>query len=373
MNTFAGQEHTSNIRFRRATEGIDRLRQGSIELPPVTLSLIETPVAPQTNIGFDGIIEATGRGSATRYAFRYEPSNSPRWLKLAQTYIRAIAEQQGMPPLIIVPYLSEEALRELEENDISGIDLCGNGVLIAPEFRIWRTGYPNQYKDTRPIRNPYRGDSSIFARCFLLRPSFDSLSALQEFAQERTFGAYQHDAIHSLALSTASKVVQALVDEMIVAKQGNAINLKDPRRLLLLLRRGVSKTNRPALLGKTSLNVEQIWERLADAANIRSVATGMASAGHYRVLSGVDALSLYVDDLDGVRDLLEIRATRAFSNLQIFEERKQSVYFDARSEGNIRWASPIQTWQELTMAGPREQEAAEELERLLLNGQGETL
>jgi hypothetical protein len=349
------------------------LRQGPIELPPVTLRLIETSVVSQLNVGTDGILEAVWRGQTIRYAFRYEPSNSPRWLHLAQGYISRIAEQKGILPLIIVPYLSEEALHKLEENQISGIDLCGNGVLLAPEFRVWRTGAPNQYKDTRPIRNPYRGDSSIFALCFLLCPSFESLRALQEFAQEHTFGANHSDAIHSLTLSTASKVVQTLVDEMVIAKEGNVISLKDPHRLLLLLRRNASNSERPTILGKTPLSIDQIWERLANAASLRSVTTGIASAGHYRVLSGVDNLSLYVDDLNRVKDLLEIRATRAFPNIQIYEERKHAVYFDARREGNIRWASPIQTWLELATAGPREQEAAEELEQLLQNGEGTTL
>jgi hypothetical protein len=48
------------------------------------------------------------------------------------------------------------------------------------------------------------------------------------------------------------------------------------------------------------------------------------------------------------------------------ETTRNLVYFDLRADGNALWASPIQTWLELTHGGPREREAAEGLERRLI-------
>ncbi len=355
-------------------EFIDYLSNGHLNFPPARLQLVN--VARGVDAGYDGILEAEWKQGHARYVFEYKANSQPRTLEAAQWKIRAIAERERLLPLVILPYLSEQALSVLEDHEISGIDMSGNGLLIAPDFRIWRTGNLNQFKDNRPIRNPYRGDSSIFARCFLIRPSFNSLTQLQEFAHTRIFALDGHPSSSNLTLSTASKVVQALVDEMVLGRQGNAIHLLDARRLLLFLRRGFSNVARPTIVGKTSLTPSMVWTKLSEARDkdqLRSVATGIASAGHYRLLSGVDMLSLYVSDSSTANDILEVRPGRAFANIQIFEERKHVVYFDARPEHHTRWASPIQSWLELANAGPREQEAAEELERLLLNGHGETL
>jgi hypothetical protein len=79
---------------------------------------------------------------------------------------------RGLPakllPLVIVPYLGATQLAVLDESEISGIHLCAKGVLLSPDYRIWQTGRPNHFKDSRAIQNPFTGDSSVFARRFLL-------------------------------------------------------------------------------------------------------------------------------------------------------------------------------------------------------------
>jgi hypothetical protein len=272
--------------------------------------------------------------------------------------------------LVILPYLSEDALRNLERHAVSGVDLCGNGLFIAPDFYLWRSGYPNLYKDARPIQNPFKGESSIFARCFLLRSKFGSLAELQEFARSRLLIVEKRGEAGRLALSTASKVARALSDELIVSRKGNSLILQDPGRLLSHLRRSAErKAERSFVVGKTPLDTENIWERLDGLRRegaLRSVMTGLSSAGHYRLLSGLETPRLYVSDLRKACEVLEIKQGRGFANIHLYEDRKNLVFFDARSENRILWSSPIQTWLELATAGPREQEAADEMEHLLL-------
>jgi hypothetical protein len=278
-----------------------------------------------------------------------------------------------MMPLLIVPYLSPENLAILDDHDISGIDLCGNGVLLSSKNRVWRTGYPNMYKDTRPIRNPFHGDSSIFARCFLLQPQYNSLSDLRSFAMRKAFSDAYELLSPGFALGTASKVVKTLEEELVIKKGEDGIALQDARRLISLLRLGLRPPLQSRVAGKTPITFEEVWNRLAGArlnGTLRSVATGLSSAGRYKVLSGIDRQCLYVDDLTLAGELLEIQPGKAFANIEIIEDHKHLVYFDARAEGNVLWASPIQTWLELSSAGPREQEAAGLLENLLAEGHG---
>ena len=104
---------------------------------------------------------------------------------------------------------------------------------------------------------------------------------------------------------------------------------------------------------------------------IRFSATGEGSAGAYGLLSSGEKLSLYVPNLSAATKTLGVNETRVFPNIQLIETRGETEYFDTRvSEGGI-WASPVQTWLELSSAGPREQEAAREIEKMLLESRGE--
>lgn len=120
------------------------------------------------------------------------------------------------------------------------------------------------------------------------------------------------------------------------------------------------------------LGTSEAWERLAKG-SFRAVVTGDSSAGHYRVLSGQDKLTLYVDDLERASECLEVSIGPLFPNIELIEEQSVLFYFDARLQENIRWASPIQTWLELSHSGPREREAAQQLQPFLRKGEGAML
>lgn len=106
---------------------------------------------------------------------------------------------------------------------------------------------------------------------------------------------------------------------------------------------------------------------------MRYVATGDGSAGWYRLLSSGEKLSLYVDDLQKATSLLEIKESHVFPNVELIEEESEPFYSDARVEGAVRWASPIQTWLELSLAGPREREVAKTLKIALAKGEASAL
>lgn len=357
------------------------LRSGDLTFPPCELELL---AVAKTNTTLDGVLRMRWGEEVATFRIDYRPINSPRDLKghIAMAYYRSHHEAEGnIPPLLVRPYLPEADLILLDRNGISGFDLCGNGVVfMTPKVKIWRSGYPNRFRISKPIQNPYEGDSAIFARCFLLKPRFSSLSELREFAHLRSANANKSQ--NNLVLSTASKVVNALIDDMVVEKTGRQLELANRKRLLKLLkqnstRRSANQT--PSLVGKTSLSENDIWLRLREARHshqIRSVATGVFSAKHYALLSGLDTTELNVSSIAVTREILEIRPSRAFPNVVLYEERKNLVYFDARQDSqneNILWASPIQTWLDLWQRGPREQEASEQLEQLLEAGNADSI
>ena len=374
MADFPNENTADNRKPPTEQEVLVMLERGDVKLPPVEVQLdMAKMLANIDNKRIDGFLKVRWRNKSATFLFEYKSAYTPSMLEMATEQARSIAYRLKVPPLIIMPYLSDESLRYLDNNEVSGIDLCGNGILISEDFQFWRSGQPNRYKDTRPIRNPFQGDSSIFARCFLLRDQFSSLKDLVHFARERTFAMYPAFQSSALTQGTASKVVQALIEDLIVRKRGADLVVQDKRRLLKRLRQGHSNVMLPKVSGTSMLSPEQIWGVLSEERNhnsLRAVATGLSSASYYKVLSGVGRLAFYVNDMEVAINRLQFRTSKAFANIELYENKKNTVYFDARQDGDKSWASPIQTWLELMDQGPREQEAAVEIEQMLLAQRG---
>lgn len=83
----------------------------------------------------------------------------------------AKANKKRFYPLIVTPYLSEDALKRLFEAEISGIDLSGNGIVVVPdELFVYRAGAKNKFLSNAPIKNVFRGTSSLILRVFFSKP-----------------------------------------------------------------------------------------------------------------------------------------------------------------------------------------------------------
>jgi hypothetical protein len=348
------------------------LVQPDLSLGPVQFQLLSPQPSNGTDNGVDAFLEATWQGRTTKFVCQLKTLSTPKTIEAAVAQAKRLSDILNLHPLVLVPYLSEERLIELERQGVSGLDLNGNGVLTVPNFYVWRSGEANKFPEPTTLKNIYAGDSSIFARCFLLQPNFNTLAELQVFAERHTLLKPSQEG-NTLRLSTSSKVVQVLAEELIVHKTKDGLRLLDRRRLIAKLKSGYKLSSGPNVIGRTPLDEHELWKRLQELRSeegIRSVATGLSSASHYKVLSGIDRLSLYVDDLEVVRRALDIKEGRAFANIEIVEAEKNLPFFDVRREGDVTWSSPIQAWLELAQSGPREQEAAQSLEEVFRLGKG---
>src|SRR5439155_23713931 len=105
-----------------------RVRNGTFGFPPAQLSMRETGKASGSDIGIDGILCASWRGREASYVYEYKRLSTPKTIDAAVGQVQRYASQLGLRPLIVVPYLSDERLSSLEAEEISGLDLCGNGI-----------------------------------------------------------------------------------------------------------------------------------------------------------------------------------------------------------------------------------------------------
>ena len=129
--------------------------------------------------------------------------------------------------------MSEDALKRLFEAEISGIDLSGNGVVVVPDkLFVYRAGAKNKFLSNAPIKNVFRGTSSLIRGVFFAKPEYENVGEVLEEIKKRG---------GRTTFSTVSKVLKTLEEELIIGK-GEKIRLLDAKKLLAALARKLSPT-----------------------------------------------------------------------------------------------------------------------------------
>ncbi len=211
-----------DVRLAEGAIGVVQLAQEQFTGEPRPRKRIQFP--PKN--GADARVELGIVDQSERYRFVVESKSisTPAAIRQAIDQANRFSRGSDEYPLIQVPFLSRKAVRELEAENASSVDLCGNGVVIVPgRIYVVRTGHLNQYRDSRPLNNPFRGRSAMVARMLLIQPRWDSLTTLVNGIKAHGLG---------LSMSQVSKAVAALADELIVGKTKGMISLNDPLRLL---------------------------------------------------------------------------------------------------------------------------------------------
>jgi hypothetical protein len=79
-----------------------------------------------------------------------------------------------------------------------------------------------------------------------------------------------------------------------------------------------------------------------------------------------DVLSVYCPRLEMLLERLPGSQSDRFPNLELVETEDETVYFDARKEGNSWWASSVQVYLELIAGDKRDRETAEQMKSSIL-------
>jgi hypothetical protein len=137
--------------------------------------------------------------------------------------------------MLFMPFLSERQLQELEREGLSGIDLCGNGVVVVPDgLAVFRSGGKNRFPSSALIKNSYRKNSSMVGKIFLLFAGYEAVREIRTKINQRNLLVTRWDK-KPMSLSTVSKALKTLEDDLIITREG-AIHLLQPDKLLEKLR-----------------------------------------------------------------------------------------------------------------------------------------
>lgn len=349
-----------------------RLQEGRVNLPPLTIQAsamnIEKPGANR----MDAVIWVFWAKQRVKAAVEFKALSTPKVIREAMCQIRSAAQAEGLIPMIIVPYLSEESLRDLEREGVSGVDLCGNGIVVAPgKFSVYRAGNPNQFSSSAPIKNIYRRNSSMVGRLLLVKPRFNRvMDIMEEINARNALGKWTRQP---MALSTVSKALKALEEDMIVSRDGSSTRLLQAAKLLDKLAENYVRPKVSHVtnwkLPMPSSGVLSLNEVLGEAfkRDIPAVLTGVSSVSLYAVMQAGQTPSLYCPDPEALLAKMPGARTERFPTFTVIQTEEASLYFDARREKDMVFASPVQTYLELMAGDKRDQETAQQLKESILH------
>jgi hypothetical protein len=350
---------------------IATIGRGELSFPPLTLCARSPETERQVGAGEertpDAAVEAVWGEREFRFAAVCRSAESPKEMReAADAAVRAARGGAGQP-LVVVPFLRSSQLDALLAREVSGLDLCGNGVLVVPgEVLVYRTGSPNRFLRRGTIKNVYRRSSSVVARLFLVVPAFDSVNDAREEITRRGGTA---------TLGTVSKVCEALDADLILerTRESGAKNrklrlLQGDKLLDRLAENYTPPTTGAVFVGRYAKATEELvgvmaaWQKETGGQVVR---TGAGSVDAYAVMAREPIDTFYCTDVPGLVSRLgaDVRAGERFANLRLLQTRDELPYFDARS---ALLASPIQTYLELAAGDKRDRETADQVRRLIL-------
>ncbi|OGP10943.1 MAG: hypothetical protein A2048_05680 [Deltaproteobacteria bacterium GWA2_45_12] len=254
-------------------------------------------------------------------------------------------EQKKNNLLLIVPYLSGTIVQMISSQKMSALDLNGNYYIQTPEFLAIRLDQENQYKDSQPIKKIFSGNSSLVGRLLLTQKGpFNSLREIGESIAKRGVG---------LSVSTISKVLTRLEEELIVQKEDNQIRLIQSDKLLDQFKEEYVP---PKIEEIIKIMVPDPFSLLKEKfPTLAWSLTGESSAYRYTVTTPPKVFSVYVTDLIN----LDADPNERFPNLILKQTGELPVYFDRLKEDGLNFSSKLQSYLELSQLDKREKEIAQ--------------
>jgi hypothetical protein len=347
------------------------LRKSQLRLPPLRFKLKPADALPENGKRrWDYAIEASWKDQTAKFAVESKTLSTPKAFDEALQQCKSRPLPKGYYPLVLTPYLRQSQLEELERNEISGVDWCGNGVVTVPgKFRVFRTGNPNQFATYAPIKNIYRKNTSMVARVLLTARLFPDVQTILSEVNSRNILALATEET-PMTMGTVSKALKQLEDELIIDR-AKGVRVIQPDTLLENLQLNYEP---PKSSNRVRLKVDCKFERLPrflveklGSKISPMVATGLASVSRYAVMQREEVLSVFAPDIRQLPDALGAKESDRFPNLELIENNDQPSYFDARVDKGFRWASPVQTYLELMSGDKRDRETAEHVKAYILN------
>ncbi|MBN2312623.1 MAG: hypothetical protein JXM79_01760 [Sedimentisphaerales bacterium] len=352
---------------------IQRFQGATEQYAPLMMKKLDEQVYIAERYQADAIVEFSIQDGPTFEAVvEITPVASPKnVLEKSRILVECIGEDSNSNriPMIVAPYMGAKQARILAEKGISWIDLSGNMLIrVSNKVYIERTGKRNRFPDTAPIKKIFQGTSALVSRALLLQPEgFTSLEKIVDFINQRNA---------NITLSTVSKVLKQLDNELLINRSKSLITVADPEKLLERLTEGYKSST-----GRKKRNSFRF-----SIANIESLSYGNPFgfgipcvdylayglyAAQIKGLATTEIKTIFVKDIGNFRRIakekwVSIIPDAEFGNFIITEAEDPGVWFNTNIQKYDMVVDDIELYLEMTVDTPRGPKIAEQLKQRIL-------
>ena len=302
---------------------------------------------------------------------------SPKMLAVIGPWMRRMKSlKQDAAFAIVAPALSPQAQAYCLENGIDFLDLAGNlSIQVPGKFTLQRLGRRNLERDQPPdsprSMNAFSGRSSRVLRVLLEKPRLWSLTDIaKELAAEgiRVEKIYAQAVDFAVSLGLISKVLSSLEEQLWIRRQGSAVLVPEPRRLLLSWAEKYKERYRWRLRNSFEVSnpfgegVSRISEQLQERVSGAYAFTAAAAASVIAPFVELDRVDIFLGDAESgarLRQLADRESTGP--KLRLIEPYDTGVFLYSRREGKVPIVSNLQAYLDLYARGGRDLKQADYL------------
>jgi hypothetical protein len=354
-------------------EMLAQLRKGDVRLPPLVFSVLENQPDVGGNNRIDAYIEAKWKRKSVMFAVECKSVSTPKVFQDSINLLKSLSLPKNVFPMLFMPFLNDQQLKDLEREGVSGIDLCGNGVVVSPgAFSVFRSGGKNRFPSSAAIKNIYRKNSAMVGRGFFVCSDFQTVQDIRATINQHNFLMNRWDK-KPMSLSTVSKVLKTMEEDLIITRAGT-IRLLQPDKLLEKLCENYTpptvKERVRLKVPNTDKSIVKLLSEQSRQLKLPMIASGTSSVTQYTVMQRGDLLTVYCPEVKTLLERLPGSRSDRFPNLELLQTEDEPVYFDARQDDGFWWASPLQVYMEMMAGDKRDQETAGQVKTLILNEAG---
>ncbi|MCK5133158.1 MAG: hypothetical protein KAR40_13535 [Candidatus Sabulitectum sp.] len=333
----------------------------------LSIEFVSDLAVPVNRDLFDATVIISWAERQINFMAEIKTRSTPKTFQYAITLLQSTELPAGYLPLLIMPYLTEKQLSTLAKLKISGFDLSGNCAINAPgEFAFFRSGQRNAFPSSALIKNIYKKNSSMVTRVFFSKSEYSRVGDILNEINKRNL-LVSSGLKKPMSLSTVSKTLKTLEQDLIVSRDGS-ISLLQPDKALSKL---ADYYTPPSISRSVKLKVKDLKSTMAvllEISNLRMpiTATGLSSSPQLVVTDRGELLSVYCTNLQLALDYIGGDFSSNFPNLELIETQDERVYFNASKCNSFIWASPIQVYLELIVGDKRDKEVAEQVRNVIL-------
>ena len=291
-----------------------------------------------------------------RFGMECKSSGSLSRIAMAVNNLSDAAKHSPEPviPLLVVPYMGETARAYCEQRGVGWLDLCGNGMIVAPGLFYQAIGNPSRFAKPGRPESAFGPKGSRVARCLLTNPAAP---------------VFQRALAHETGLNEGhlSRLVGKLVDLGLAHRTDGGISVPDGD-LLLDASRAEYRFNRHTIIrgdmaGGSGDTLARSLSQSLETLDVPYAATGLAAAWLWTKYAGFRLATVYLADFptDGLKTALGFREEPRGANTWLVVPNDEGVFHGASEVEGIRCVHPVQVYLDLNGHPERAQAAADEL------------